>query len=60
MLLCLIFVGVACDGGENGPTLSEGDFAPGFSLPSVSGNDVALSDFNGDKSALLYFSMGPG
>lgn len=56
-----MFLGVACDGTpEDGPSLSEGDRAPAFTLPSVAGEDVALSDFAGAKPALLYFSMGPG
>lgn len=56
-----MFLSAACDGTrEDGPSLSEGDRAPTFTLPSATGEDVALSDFAGAKPALLYFSMGPG
>ena len=61
-----ILLTASCDGGGSGSgieddaTLSEGDQAPVFSLPSVSGENVALSDFAGKKPVLLYFSMGPG
>jgi hypothetical protein len=40
--------------------LSEGDRAPGFTLPSASGGEVALADLMNHKPVLLYFSMGPG
>ena len=40
--------------------LSEGDRAPDFTLPSVSGEQVALAEFANHKPVLLYFSMGPG
>ena len=61
LVLSLMFLGVACDGtSEDGPSLSEGDRAPAFTLPSGAGENVALSDFAGAKPALLYFSMGPG
>lgn len=60
LALSLIFVGVACGTKEDGPVLDEGDRAPTFTLPSASGDNVALSDFAGAKPALLYFSMGPG
>jgi hypothetical protein len=44
-----------------GPSLAEGDRAPAFTLPSAAGEQVALSDFVGEKQpVLLYFSMGPG
>jgi cytochrome oxidase Cu insertion factor (SCO1/SenC/PrrC family) len=51
----------AC-GGAGSPGEQTGDLgrrAPGFTLPSASGDRVALSDFTG-KPMLLYFSMGPG
>lgn len=62
----LILLAVSCDGRGSGTgieddaPLSEGDHAPAFSLPSVTGENVALSDFEGRKPVLLYFSMGPG
>jgi len=40
--------------------LSEGDRAPDFTLPSASGERVALAEFTNHKPVLLYFSMGPG
>jgi cytochrome oxidase Cu insertion factor (SCO1/SenC/PrrC family) len=40
--------------------LSEGDRAPDFTLPSASGERVALTEFTNHKPVLLYFSMGPG
>jgi hypothetical protein len=62
----LILLAASCDGRGSGAGIeedvppSEGDQAPAFSLPSVRGENVALSDFEGKKSVLLYFSMGPG
>jgi hypothetical protein len=65
-LACLILLAASCDGrgsgagiGDDAP-LTEGDPAPAFSLPSVGGGNVELSDFAGKKPVLLYFSMGPG
>lgn len=61
LVLALMFLGFACDRtSEDGPSLSEGDRAPAFTLPAAAGENVALSDFAGAKPALLYFSMGPG
>lgn len=34
--------------------------APGFSMPTTDGRRVALSDFKGRQSVLLYFSEGAG
>ena len=62
----LILLAASCDergsgaGIEDDASLFEGDAAPAFSLPSVSGGNVELSDFAGKKPVLLYFSMGPG
>lgn len=62
----LILLAASCAGRGSGAGIeddapqSEGDPAPAFSLPSVSGGNVALSDFAGKKPVLLYFSMGPG
>ena len=36
-------------------TAAEGDRAPAFSLPSTSGEAVALADFAGKKNVLLFF-----
>lgn len=43
---------------EQGP-VEVGQRAPAFSLESVGGGTVSLSDYAG-KPVLLYFSMGPG
>jgi cytochrome oxidase Cu insertion factor (SCO1/SenC/PrrC family) len=51
--------GGGSDAGDGG-TVAVGDPAPGFTLPSASGQQVALAEFTGHKSVLLYFSMGPG
>jgi peroxiredoxin len=32
-----------------------GDFAPDFNLVDVSGNEVRLSDFKGEKNVALIF-----
>ncbi len=47
-------------GDHDGAALSVGDAAPDFSLPDVTGETVSLQDFRGEKSVLLYFSMGHG
>jgi cytochrome oxidase Cu insertion factor (SCO1/SenC/PrrC family) len=60
-LSILFLVAASCDrGGTNFDAPGEGDRAPTFTLPSASGEQVELSDFAGEKPALLYFSMGPG
>jgi hypothetical protein len=61
VLSALVLLAASCDGNGTGPpALAEGDPAPAFTLPSVSGGNVDISDFAGDKPVLLYFSMGPG
>lgn len=56
-----VVLAVSCGGvGDEGPSVAEGDDAPTFTLRSVAGDDVALSDFTSKKPVLLYFSMGPG
>jgi AhpC/TSA family len=60
-LAALVFLASSCEGNGNvANELAEGDHAPDFALPSAAGGRVALSDFEGKKPALLYFSMGPG
>jgi hypothetical protein len=60
-LLVGLLLAASCAGDrEAGPSLAEGARAPAFTLPSAAGDDVALSDFAGQKPVLLYFSMGPG
>lgn len=61
LLSVLFLVASSCEGsGTEADALAEGDPAPGFTLPSVAGENVELSDFAGEKPVLLYFSMGPG
>jgi hypothetical protein len=47
-------------GGTNQQSLSVGDPAPSFSLPSATGGTTSLSDYVGKQPVLLYFSMGDG
>jgi cytochrome oxidase Cu insertion factor (SCO1/SenC/PrrC family) len=63
-LSALLVLTAACDG-ASGPEggerfLSEGDRAPTFTLPSASGEQVSLADYQDHRPVLLYFSMGPG
>ena len=37
------------------PSPNVGDFAPDFNLVDVSGNEVRLSDFKGEKNVALIF-----
>jgi cytochrome oxidase Cu insertion factor (SCO1/SenC/PrrC family) len=59
-----LLVAAACtsnaDPGADGSFLSEGDQAPGFTLPSAEGEEVELADLTNHQPVLLYFSMGPG
>jgi hypothetical protein len=48
----------ACSSGSEG--IAVGEQAPDFSLPESSGGEVSLSDYTGDKPALLYFHMAMG
>jgi hypothetical protein len=63
-LSTLLLLSAACDGasdsGDGERFLSEGDRAPNFTLPSASGGDVSLADYQDHRPVLLYFSMGPG
>jgi len=36
-------------------TLKEGDKAPAFKVMSTTGKEIALSDFEGRKSVVLFF-----
>lgn len=64
LAVSMLLLAVACDGAATPEAddsfLSEGDRAPGFTLPSASGEQASLADFTGNKPVLLYFSMGPG
>jgi hypothetical protein len=64
LVASILVLAAACDGAAapegDESFLSEGDRAPGFTLPSASGEQVALADFANHQPVLLYFSMGPG
>jgi hypothetical protein len=55
----MLLVAAACQR-QGPPKLMEGTRAPDFTLPSSQGDRVSLADFRGERSVLLYFSMGPG
>ena len=61
-LIGVLTVAAACAGGDRaaGSLISEGGVAPEFALPAADGENVTLSEYAGDKSVLLYFSMGSG
>lgn len=40
--------------------IAAGVKAPDFSLPASSGGEVSLSDYKGEKPALLFFHMAVG
>ena len=63
----LALVAAACGSTSSPPKntsvqgpIAVGARAPDFQLPSAQGDEVALADFVGKKSVLLFFSMGPG
>lgn len=37
------------------PSPQVGDYAPDFRIADVSGNEIALSDFKGEKKVVLFF-----
>lgn len=49
----------ACSDSTQGE-LKVGLRAPAFTLPSTSGGEVSLSDYEGTKPVLLYFHMAVG
>lgn len=64
-MLALATAGCSSSGSGDAATqeasaLQVGDPAPDFDLPAADGGHVRLSDFRGEKPALLFFSMGPG
>jgi peroxiredoxin len=61
LLPVIILAGVMAAGvaGDLQPTDTEGP-APAFTLPTTTGEQVALSDVLADGDALVYFSMGIG
>lgn len=58
VLLLMGLAGLLAACGGSGE-LSTGDEAPSFSLPDVTGQEVALADFAG-QPVLLYFHMAVG
>ena len=58
-LLVLGVLLAGCASEESG-YLEVGDSAPGFSLPTVTGETYALADDLGQQPVLLYFSMAEG
>lgn len=48
------------DSNNDASGLNVGDSAPAFSLPSVDGGEVSLSDYTGERPVLLYFHMAVG
>lgn len=58
LILAFSLVLSACSTDSAG--LSEGDQAPAFTLPSSTGDLVALDDLNAGQPVLLYFHMALG
>jgi hypothetical protein len=58
--LILIVALLAACGVSGTEGLQVGDPAPAFTLPSASGEQVSLSDYQGSKPILLYFHMADG
>jgi hypothetical protein len=64
--VALTSVVVASCGGRGEPEragqsrVREGQAAAAFTLPSAQGPEVSLEGYRGERSVLLYFSMGPG
>lgn len=63
----LVIVSVACasqspngGGDEAASSLTVGDPAPDFDLPTAAGGHVSIEDYRSKQPMLLYFSMGPG
>ena len=64
LLAGLVLLAVGCSTTSPSPgarsALEVGDEAPALALPSTDGGNVDIDDYRGEKSVLLYFSMGPG
>jgi cytochrome oxidase Cu insertion factor (SCO1/SenC/PrrC family) len=52
-----LLAGCASTGQSPGPSPEVGDEAPDFSVVDVSGNEVRLSDFEGEKKVVLLFYL---
>lgn len=59
-LLLVALVLSACGSSNGGNGLAVGDPAPAFTLPTASGDQVSLSDYQGSTPVLLYFHMADG
>lgn len=51
----LLFGAALSAGAAQAQTLKEGDKAPSFSVMSTTGKEIALTDFQGRKSVVLFF-----
>jgi len=63
LVLAALTLAAACGGGDDrgdSALIQEGAVAPNFRLPAANGEPVTLSDYEGKRSVLLYFSMGSG
>lgn len=58
LLIVLASLIAACGG--NSPDVSVGDPAPGFTLPTATGDEVSLADYTGKQPVLLFFHMAVG
>ena len=58
LILAFSLLITACAADSAG--LSEGDQAPGFSLPSATGDPLTLEELNSGQPVLLYFHMALG
>jgi cytochrome oxidase Cu insertion factor (SCO1/SenC/PrrC family) len=55
LVVFALLVGCASTGQSPGPSREVGDYAPDFSIIDVSGDEVRLSDFKGQKNVVLVF-----
>jgi cytochrome oxidase Cu insertion factor (SCO1/SenC/PrrC family) len=56
LLICAFLVNCASTAQSPVSSPNVGDFAPNFNLVDVSGNEVRLSDFKGEKKVALIFN----
>jgi peroxiredoxin len=55
LFVCALFVNCASTAQSPVSSSNVGDFAPDFSIVDVSGNEIRLSDFKGEKNVILVF-----
>jgi hypothetical protein len=55
LVVITLLVGCVSNGQSPGVSPEVGDYAPDFSIADVSGNEVRLSDFKGNKNVVLFF-----